>query len=54
MSDRDFPDQCPECLHADGKHRYGCKVKAAWDAACVPWTVEDIAIMNRRDSLTKR
>jgi hypothetical protein len=36
---------CPACNHADGKHREDCKIKLAYDKACVPHTVVDLAVI---------
>jgi len=46
-----MPAQCPECQHVDGKHRTGCKIKAAWDAVCIPMTAEDMEIVMRHERI---
>lgn len=36
---------CPSCNHADGKHRWDCKIKQAYDKLCIRHTVKDLEII---------
>ena len=42
MSERNRPEQCPECQQMDGEHEEGCKIKAAWDAVCPSMSLGEV------------